>query len=150
MPYQAAFGTVRGTHHHRKWPGTRPGESGSAIRRMPTPQNKGDIKRFHGFIGYLSKFIPNLSAEGEPLRALLKTDVEFTWQNQQEASFEKLKELRCRAPVLAYYDATKPVQIQCDASNKGLGAVLLQDERPVAYTYTSRSLTETESQYMLK
>ena len=70
-------------------------EKVEAIRRMPTPQSKGDIKRFLVFIGYLSKFIPILSAEGEPLRALLKYNVEFTWQNQQEASFEKLKELCC-------------------------------------------------------
>ncbi len=49
------------------------------------------------------------------------------------------------APVLAYYDVTKPVTIQCDASQTGLGAALLQDGYPIAYS--SRALTATERNY---
>ena len=77
-----------------------------------------------------------------PLRELEKSDVLFHWDHPQKKSFEKIKELVSQAPVLQYYDVTKPVTIQCDASRKGLGAVLLQDNKPVYYA--SRSLTDTE------
>ena len=64
----------------------------------------------------------------------------------QQDSFEKLKVIITNAPVLKYYDATKDVTIQVDASPNGLGAVLLQDEQPVAYA--SRSLiTQSERNY---
>ena len=60
-------------------------------------------------------------------------------------SVEKIKKLVSQAPVLAYYDPKAELVLQCDASNKGLGAVLLQNSRPVAYK--SRPLSETESRY---
>lgn len=102
------------------------------------------MKRFLGFVTYLAKFIPKLSEEHQPLRALLKADSDFRWEAEQQASFNKLKDLCSTAPIytLAYYDVRKPVEIQCDASSMGLGAVLLQDSKPIAYA--SRSLTDTE------
>ena len=57
----------------------------------------------------------------------------------------RVKELIVSAPVLAYYDMSKPVTIQCDASKSGLGAALLQEGRPVAYS--SRVMTQTEQNY---
>ena len=116
-----------------------------AVAEMPDPQDQSDVKRFLGFVTYLAKFIPNLSDVDKPLRLLLKTDVKFEWQHEHKASFQKLKELCTHAPVLAYYDTRKAVEIQCDASSTGVGAVLLQDGRPVAYS--SRSMTATESRY---
>ena len=65
--------------------------------------------------------------------------------HEQQASFDKLKQLCSTTPVLAFYDVNKSVDIQCDASKDGLGAVILQDNRPIAYS--SRSLTETEQRY---
>ena len=76
----------------------------------------------------------------------MKRDVDFYWNKQQQRSFDELKELCCRTPVLAYYDVTKDVTIQCDASSYGLVGVLLQDGRPTAYT--SRALTPTEKKYV--
>ena len=64
----------------------------------------------------------------------MKRDVDFYWNKQQQRSFDELKELCCSTPVLTYYDVTKNVTIQCDASSYGLGGVLLQDGRPIAYT----------------
>ena len=58
-----------------------------------------------------------------------------------------VKEMIVSAPVVAYYDVNKPVVIQCDASQSGLGAALLQEERPVAYS--SRVMTQTEKNYAL-
>ena len=71
--------------------------------------------------------------------------MQFEWRSEHKASFQKLKELCTHAPVLAYYDPQKSAEIQCDASSSGIGAVLLQDGKPVAYT--SRSMTTTESRY---
>lgn len=116
-----------------------------AIRNMPIPQNKEDVKRFLGFVTYLGKFIPNLSEVDAPLRALLKTGVSFDWQSAQEQAFNTLKDVCSKPPVLKFYDASKPVEIHCDASKNGLGAVLMQDSKPVAYS--SRSMTSTETRY---
>ena len=113
-----------------------------AVQCMPPPTNKDGVRRFLGFVTYLSKFIPNLSEVDAPLRELLKSDVEFAWQ----PAFNKLKELCTHPPVLKYLDLTKPVEIFSDASSSGLGAVLLQDGQPVAFS--SRSLTDAETRYM--
>ena len=93
----------------------------AAVRAMPTPKNKDDIKRFLGFVTYLAKFIPNLSEFDAPLRELLKIDAVFDWQRAQEEAFIKLKEQCCSQPVLKYFDVKKPVEIQCDASQPWCG-----------------------------
>ena len=116
-----------------------------AVRSMPVPGSKEDVRRFLGFVQYLSKFIPNMSTVDAPLRDVMKRDVDLYWNKQQQRSFDELKELCCSTQVLAYYDVTKDVTIQCDASSYGLGRVLLQDGRPIAYT--SRALTPTEKRY---
>ncbi|XP_021374310.1 uncharacterized protein K02A2.6-like [Mizuhopecten yessoensis] len=116
-----------------------------AIIGMPTPKDKEGIRRFLGLVQYLSKFVPNLSQVDAPLRVLLKSDTEFQWNHEQNESFIKLKQICSEPPVLAFYNVRKPVEIECDASKDGLGAVLIQEGRVVAYA--SRSLTETEKRY---
>ena len=116
-----------------------------AVRDMPTPENKEAVSRFLGIVQYLAKFIPNLSAVDAPLRELLKKDIEFHWDKPQETSFQCLKDLCCKAPVLRFYDPSLPATIQCDASSFALGGVLLQNGQPIAYT--SRALTEVETRY---
>lgn len=68
-----------------------------AVRGMPEPVDKEGVRRFLGFVTYLSKFIPNLSEEDAPLRQLLKSNVEFAWQPAQKRAFARLKEL-CSHP----------------------------------------------------
>ena len=115
------------------------------VRSMPTPNCKEDVKQFLRFVQFLSRYIPGLSNVDAPLRELENADVLFHWDEPQKASFEKIKELVSQAPVLQYYDVAKPVTIQCDASGKGLGAVLVQEGKPVCFA--SRALTDTESRY---
>ena len=81
----------------------------------------------------------------EPLRRLTRKDTEWTWSEEQDKAFSEVKRLVSQAPVLSYYQPDRPLSIQCDASQKGLGAALLQDGRPIAYT--SRSLGDTEQRY---
>ncbi|KAL0153751.1 hypothetical protein M9458_050972 [Cirrhinus mrigala] len=116
-----------------------------AVQHMSRPTDKDGVRRFLGFVTYLSKFIPNLSEVDAPLRQLRKKDVEFTWQPAQQKAFARLKELCTRPPVLQFFDPSKPVEIFCDASSNGLGAVLLQNGQPIAFS--SRSLTDAETRY---
>jgi hypothetical protein len=92
---------------------------------------------------YLAKFCPNFSSVTAPIRALLLKDSEFCWRPETHGTaFDKLKALLVNAPVLAFFDAAKPTLVQCDASQGGIGAVLLQDGRPVEYA--SRAMTRIE------
>ena len=63
----------------------------------------------------------------------MEKDIEWQWNPEQQRSFISLKELIIKAPVLKYFNLKRPVKLSVDASSKGLGAVLLQDNRPIAY-----------------
>ena len=69
----------------------------------------------------------------------------WAWESEQQNAFEAIKQVITVLPVLGFFDKTKKDTIQCDASKKGLGAVLLQESKPVMYV--SRALTETEQRY---
>ena len=116
-----------------------------AIATMQTPGNKDDLQRFLSMATYLGKFIPNLSQIAAPLRALLSDNTDWNWGTEQEKSFATLKKIVTEAPVLKFFDQHKPVKISVDASSKGMGAVLLQDESPIAYA--SKSLTQCQQNY---
>ena len=116
-----------------------------AIRDMPAPTDKTGVQRLLGLVQYLSKFLPNLSDMTKPLRDLTQQDVEWCWEDPQASALEKLKEAVTHTPVLRYYNLEEEVTIQCDASQAGLGAALLQNRQPVAYA--SRALTPAETRY---
>ena len=80
-----------------------------------------------------------------PLRRLEDKDMEFQWLPQHSLAMNTIKKFLTEAPVLRYYDVSKPITVQCEASQSGLGAVLLQEGQPVCYA--SRALTDTESRY---
>ena len=116
-----------------------------AIMDMPRPEDKKGVERLLGCITYLSRFLPKLAEVVGPLRKLTEKEVLFTWQTDQDNALATVKQLVTTAPVLRYYDVTEEVTIQSDASQKGLGATLLQKGQPVAFA--SRSLSTTEQQY---
>ena len=116
-----------------------------AVVDMPTPQCKEDVQRFTAMLGYLQKFIPNLSKETKPLREILAKNVAWHWDERHDAAFEKLKNLVTSTPVLKLYDVTKPIRLQVDASKSGIGAVAIQDGHPIAYG--SKALDDTQAQY---
>ena len=120
-------------------------EKVKAIHMMQTPGNKEELQRFLGMVTYLGKFVPNLSQAAAPLRTLLEKNIEWHWTEHQEASFTALKKLVTQAPVLKFFDPAKPVKISVDASSKGMGAILLQDEQPIAYA--SKALTKSQQNY---
>ena len=116
-----------------------------AIQNISQPTDVPSVKRFHGMVNYLSKFLPNISTITEPLRQLEAKDVEWHWDENQQKAFEEIKKLITFHPVLRYYDVAKEVTLQCDASQSGVGAALLQEGQPVAFT--SRAHTSTERNY---
>ena len=69
---------------------------------------------------------PSLIQLSEPLRRLCKSEVKWAWESEQQSAFEAIKQVITTLPVLAYFDKTKKHTIQCNASKKGPGAVLLQ------------------------
>ena len=68
-----------------------------------------------------------------PLNELTKKNVSFTWGKAQQHAFDELKRRLTQAPLLVLPDFTKTFEIECDASNIGIGGVLMQNGRPVAY-----------------
>lgn len=117
----------------------------NAIVNMPRPVDKKAVQRILGMANYLQKFCPQLSHITAPMRDLVKSDIHFIWDDPQEKSFEAMKRLISNRPVLKYFDRDEDVVLQCDASERGLGACLLQQGQPVAYA--SRSLTDAEANY---
>ena len=127
--------------------GCKPAQSKvTAIVEMPLPTSKKQVQSFIGMINYLSKFSARLSELAEPIRELCKDKVPFNWGPEHQAAFKQMKHEIVRAPILAYYNPKKETVLQTDASIKGLGACLLQDEKPVYFA--SKALTETQHGYM--
>ena len=116
-----------------------------AIQNMPELTNVNNVQSFIGFVNYLSRFLPKLSDICEPLRRLTDKNAEWLWTKVHNDAVETIKHLISREPLLRYYRLEDEVTIQCDASQTGLGTVLLQNGQPVAYS--SRSLTKTEQGY---
>ena len=111
---------------------------------MEPPQNVASLQSFNGMVNYLKKFSPVLSELSEPLWRLCYVSLESSGHGSLNSRVY-LRPVVMSLPVLAYFDKTKKHTIQCDASKKGLGAVLLQESKPVIYV--SRALTETEQRY---
>ena len=116
-----------------------------AMQCMPAPTDVTGVQRLNGMVNYLSRFLPRLSQVMEPIRRLTIKGVDWIWGPEQRTAFKAMKQLITSTPILAYYDTHKPLEIQCDASKDGLGAVLMQEQKPIMYA--SRALTETERRY---
>ena len=120
-------------------------EKVEAIKSFPVPHNVTALKSFLGMVNFIAKFLPNLSNILYPLHNLLKKDVQWCWSEAQSSAFEKIKQLITECTKLAIFDENKPITVENDASEYDLGAVLLQENKPIAFA--SRSLTETEKNY---
>jgi len=116
-----------------------------AVERIPQPTCKQEVLSLLGFVNYLPNFLPRLADVAQPLKDLTTKDAKFTWVKQHNTAFKEVKKLVVNHPVLKYYDCNEEVTLQCDASEKGLGATLLQYGQPVAFA--SKTVTPTERRY---
>ena len=120
----------------------------AAVREWPVPETLRQLQRFLGFCNYYRRFIEGFSKIAKPLHHLTGK-VTWTWEAEQQAAFDKLKEMICTEPVLTVADYSKPFRIEADSSDFANGAILSQQVdgvwRPVAFR--SQSLTEAERNY---
>lgn len=103
-----------------------------------------------GVIRFQSAFLPNLSHVIDPLRSLTKWDVPMNWTTTQQRAFQQTKRLVTVAPVLAFYDPSKPLTgiLENNTSEYGIDSAILQDSRPIAYEYASPYLNDTETRWV--
>ena len=109
------------------------------------PKSVHQIRSFLGLAGYYRRFIPDFSKIAKPMTELLKKGIKFSWSEKCEEAFHKLRNLLTSAPILAQPDNSKHFDVYCDASGIGLGCVLMQENRPIAYA--SRALRPHEKNY---
>uniref|UniRef100_A0A8C5DBJ5 Gypsy retrotransposon integrase-like protein 1 n=1 Tax=Gouania willdenowi TaxID=441366 RepID=A0A8C5DBJ5_GOUWI len=109
-----------------------------AIFSFPIPQNRRELRRFLGMAGYYRGFCKNFAEVVAPLTSLTSPSKPFVWSPACQAAFESAKALLCSAPVLTAPDFERPFKLEVDASDRGAGAVLLQEDacgidHPIGY-----------------
>ncbi|GJX12043.1 putative reverse transcriptase domain-containing protein [Tanacetum coccineum] len=116
-----------------------------SIKDWASPKTPTEIRQFLGLAGYYRRFIEGFSKIAKPMTKLTQKKVAFEWGDKQEAAFQTLKHKLCSAPILALPQGAENFIVYCDASHKGLGAVLMQNEKVIAYA--SRQLKIHEKNY---
>ena len=118
--------------------------------KAPFPESRDQLISFLGAVQYYARYLPNLSTVIEPLNQLRSAQTKWIFGREQKDAFEKLKSMLTSERVLAFYDPSVPLKVDCDASSVGIGGVISHKypdgtERPIEFV--SRKLTETERRY---
>ncbi|GJS03063.1 putative reverse transcriptase domain-containing protein [Tanacetum coccineum] len=116
-----------------------------SIKDWASPKTLTEIRQFLGLAGYYRRFIKGFSKIAKPMTKLTQESVKFEWGDKEEAAFQMLKQKLCSAPILELPEGIENFVVYYDASHKGLGAVLMQNEKVIAYA--SRQLKIHEKNY---
>nr|GEW81948.1 putative reverse transcriptase domain-containing protein [Tanacetum cinerariifolium] len=116
-----------------------------SIKDWVSPKTPTEIRQFLGLAGYYRRIIEDFSKIAKPMMKLTQKNVKFDWSEKAEAAFHFLKQKLCSALILALPEGSENFVVYCDASRKGLGAVLMQREKVIAYA--SRQLKIHEKNY---
>ncbi|GFT73004.1 retrovirus-related Pol polyprotein from transposon 17.6 [Trichonephila clavipes] len=116
-----------------------------AITEMKPPKNSKEVAKFLVMVGWYQKFIPQYADICEPLYRLKKKGAKFNWSTEAHDSFDKIKRALTEAPVLQLPKFTEQFNLFTDASGVGIGAVLNQNNRPIAFA--SRTLNKAKRNY---
>ncbi|KAB2629775.1 S ribonuclease [Pyrus ussuriensis x Pyrus communis] len=117
----------------------------AAVENWEQPRTVTEVRSFLGLAGYYRRFVKDFSVIALPLTRLTRKDVKFEWDDRCEQSFQQLKHCLTHAPVLALPDDSGDFEVYSDASLNGLGCVLMQQGRVIAYA--SRQLKPHEMNY---
>jgi len=102
----------------------------AVIRNWPTPTNISEIRSFHRLASFYRRFVKDFSTIVTPLNEIVKKDVVFKWGQEQANAFETLKDKLTKSLILTLPNFAKTFEIECDASNIGIGGILLQEGHP--------------------
>ena len=105
----------------------------TAIQNWEVPKTATQVRQFLGLAGYYRKFIENFSILAKPLTTLTHKDKKFVWSDEQESSFQALKQKLTSAPILSLPDGDEGFAVYSDASFQGFGCVLQQNSKVIAY-----------------
>jgi hypothetical protein len=110
------------------------------VKNWPTPQKVTDVRRFLGLANYFRKFIQGFSSLAAPLTKLSSSKSAWTWGKEQDEALAALMDALIQAPILSLLDLRKPFHVICDASDFGVGAVLLQKVESLLITVRSSTV----------
>ncbi|GFX62728.1 retrovirus-related Pol polyprotein from transposon 297 [Trichonephila clavipes] len=116
-----------------------------AITEMRPPKNNREVSKVLGMTGWYQKFIPRYADICEPLFQLMKKGTNFNWYKEAQDSFDKIKRTLTEAPILQLPNFSEQFNLFTDASGVGIGAVLQQNQKPIAFA--SRTLNKAERNY---
>ncbi|GJT76839.1 putative reverse transcriptase domain-containing protein [Tanacetum coccineum] len=116
-----------------------------SIKDWASPKTPTEIRQFLGLAGYYRRFIEGFSKIAKSMTKLTQKGIKFDWGEKEENTFQLIKQKLCSAPILALLEGSKDFVVYYDASHKGLGAVLMQREKVIAYA--SRQLKVYEKNY---
>ncbi|GJZ26105.1 putative reverse transcriptase domain-containing protein [Tanacetum coccineum] len=116
-----------------------------AVKNWASPTTPTEVRQFLGLAGYYRRFIKDFSKIAKSLTELTQKNKKYIWEKDQETAFQLLKQKLCEAPILALPEGNDDFVVYCDASLQGLGAVLMQKEKVIAYA--SRQLKPHEENY---
>ena len=116
-----------------------------SILKMQFPPDKETMHSFLGLVNFLNRYTPKLAELCSPLRKLILKDSHYSPGDPEHAAFDAIKAEFKKKIILPYFDRNKETFLQTDASKKGFGAVILQEEQPIYYA--SRALTSAEKNY---
>ncbi|KRX68115.1 Retrovirus-related Pol polyprotein from transposon 17.6 [Trichinella sp. T6] len=140
--------------HQTIWLKTEASEMPTEIvASWPTPTSTSEIRNFLGLASYYRRFVKSFASIARPLHRLTEQRRQFSWSNEAEEAFQRLKRALTTAPILAFPRFDIPFIIDTDASETGIGAVLSQKHDPEGervIAYASRTLSKTERKYSTK
>ncbi|GJV59537.1 putative reverse transcriptase domain-containing protein [Tanacetum coccineum] len=116
-----------------------------SIKDWASPKSPTEIRQFLGLAGYYRRFIEGFSKIAKSMTKLTQKNVKFDWGEKEETAFQLIKQKLCSAPILALPKGSENFIVYCDASHKGLGDVLMQNKKVIAYA--SRQLKIHEKNY---
>ncbi|GJR46615.1 putative reverse transcriptase domain-containing protein [Tanacetum coccineum] len=117
-----------------------------AVKSWKAPTILSEVRSFLGLAGYYKRFIENFSKIAKPLTLLTQKNQKYEWGEKQEKAFQTLKDNLCNALILSLPDGVEDFMVYYDALNQGLGYVLMQRDKVIAYA--SRQLKIHEKNYM--